>query len=119
ARVVLEYHVGDVRVYETPWAVDHDERVLFTRTLQIAPRASPLTLALGDAPRDATVQRAGNSQLIAGEVEGAIVCWSLTSDDEALRLETGDGRIQFIAAAGNSTSRCKLTMFRVPLGRND
>jgi hypothetical protein len=89
SRVVLQYTVGDVEVRESPWAETRDGKTTVTRTLEIGPSRSPLTLVvcgkgdgvvgvIGDLgrPSDAVIK-----------TEKELLCLVIPSHESLLRLK--------------------------------
>ena len=132
-RVVLQYHVGDTAIAETPWVESKETTVVFTRTLEIAAHAHSLTLDVlelkgavdGDSvTRDQlngrTLQR-GNERafVMAGEggkvqgVSGADGKLSVTFDardkTQSIQLIVWSGGLEQLDTALALTSRATTT----------
>ena len=54
-RVVLSYLVGKTEVLETPWYFRHEDRDVFTRTLEIGPSRDTLRMLVADSSTEAIV----------------------------------------------------------------
>jgi glucose/arabinose dehydrogenase len=107
-RVVLDYKVGDTRVEESPWFESGEDVRAITRTLEIAPTSSPLTLALLESGgRKVEFTNLLGARLASFASTNGVIAIATSGDSGAdLKLDGGVLHIQF--AATKSVRRLKI-----------
>lgn len=90
-RVIFSYTVQDREVLDQPWIEPFGDRVLFRRTLEIAPSKTPLLLRAGkhhEAPEGKTIGRIWRSNADAEiSVQDGHHLVTIPASDEAIRLD--------------------------------
>lgn len=84
-RVVLEYTVGEARVFESPWLETRDELSVFSRSLELAPGSNELTLGLAAGPATISGPR---STLAIVRMGKSIRAFTVLGDDVRLANES-------------------------------
>ncbi|MEA2710396.1 MAG: hypothetical protein QOF78_2997, partial [Phycisphaerales bacterium] len=69
-RVVLHYTVGDVDVYDAPWAKSEGESVVITRSIKLSKSDQPLTLLLDKPADDNPIQISTTSKDVQVKQQG-------------------------------------------------
>ncbi len=107
-RVVLHYKVGNAHVLESPWLESNENVRAFTRTLELSPASSSLTLALLESTsRKIQFTNLHGVKLASLAGKDGAVAFAISGDGQAdLRLK--DDALELHLAATKSVRRLKI-----------
>jgi sugar phosphate isomerase/epimerase/cytochrome c551/c552 len=72
-RVVLSARVDGTLVRESPWLAEHDGQAVFTKSLAVGPRETPLDYLVGQFPGEIREQEIDRVKIVSWHFEGAVV----------------------------------------------
>ena len=117
--VVFSYTVGDASVLEMPGIDGDKDSPILTRTLNITPTQTPLTLVVADSEsgKGDAQEVPTKSAIEIGEVSGRMTLASVSGAPAGSTWKTlADGKVLLKLATSSAPILCKIAITRVPAG---
>ncbi len=103
-RVVLSARFDGTLVRESPWLTEHEGQAVFTRSLAVGTRETPLDYLVGQFPGEIREQEIDGVKIVSWHSEGAVV--AIAASGQA-GLVSGDV-VRLRVPSGQSERRCTL-----------
>ncbi|EAQ78523.1 ThuA domain-containing protein [Blastopirellula marina] len=110
-RVVLAYRVNGIEVLESPWVESHENRVAFTRSLQVGPTAAPLTMNVGKFGENAQRLNVDGASIVLTKIGAQAVAVAVTGDPGFQLSTDASGTVILTVGAAAASQTAKLLLW--------